>query len=158
MMGTTLLGDGFYEYDLWECWSAPHWFDEYTVNENGVAVEDRKYKGYLGQPLGDAVELKSPATIIWEEDFETGLIPDEMSGDPGVYVSKEPNDVISGEASLIINEPDHTKVSYTGIGTQSDKVVFEPGKTYLIEFDWAIIETIDGGISVNMNGLEYSPI
>jgi len=157
MMGTTLLGDGFYEYDLLGYWSVPHWFDEYTVNDKGVAVEDRQFKGYLGQPLSDAVELKPPATIIWEEDFESGIFPDEMAGDTGAYVTKEQNDVISGEASLIIYEPDHTKVSYTGISTLSDKIIFEHGKTYLVEFDWSILETIDGNVLVAMNGLDYGP-
>ena len=121
-----------------------------------MAVEDRQFKGYLGQPLGDAVELKSPATIIWEEDFESGKIPDELYGDSGVYVSVNQDDAISG-TSLIIDEPDHTKVSCTGVNTQLDKIVFETGKTYLIEFDWVILETIDGSVLVAMNGLDYGP-
>ena len=56
-LGTALLDDGFYEYDLDDNLSAPYWFDEYSVDQNGVVVEDRSKKGYLGQALGDAVEL-----------------------------------------------------------------------------------------------------
>jgi hypothetical protein len=32
-LGTALLGDGFYEYDLYDMRSAPYWFDEYSVND-----------------------------------------------------------------------------------------------------------------------------
>src|SRR5436190_559690 len=59
-LATALLSDGFYEYDLFDARSAPYWFDEYSVNENGAAVEDRAKKGYLGQALAGAVELGAP--------------------------------------------------------------------------------------------------
>ncbi|MCH7832972.1 MAG: hypothetical protein IIC55_08890 [Proteobacteria bacterium] len=36
-MGSALLGDGFYEYNLYDNRSAPYWFDEYTVDQTGVA-------------------------------------------------------------------------------------------------------------------------
>jgi hypothetical protein len=62
-MGTALLGNGFYEYDLRNATSAPYWFDEYSVDSSGNAIEDRAKKGYLGQPLSDATELTNPGTL-----------------------------------------------------------------------------------------------
>lgn len=134
-LGTALLGDGFYEYDLCDMRSAPYWFDEYTVNGQGVAVEDRRYKGYLGMALGDAVELASPTTIVWEEDFDSGNLPPEMEADSEVYVS---------QGALVIDNPDHT--SYRELikaNTNANSVVLDSGKTYIVEFDWEILETLD---------------
>src|SRR5262249_48157708 len=59
-LGTTLLDDGFYGFSLHDAFSAPLWMDEYSVDSAGIAVEDRKKKGYLGRALTDAVELTTP--------------------------------------------------------------------------------------------------
>jgi hypothetical protein len=143
-MGTTLLGDGFYEYDLLNNLSAPFWFDEYTVNKSGVAEVSPKNKGYLGLPLSDAIELASSPLNFWEEDFENGTMPFEMPVDPGVYLSDDPKEVISGETSLIIDNPDHTQWDQILTSTNYNQVPFSPGKTYVIEFDWRVIESLDG--------------
>ncbi|AKH97904.1 putative glycoside hydrolase [Halanaeroarchaeum sulfurireducens] len=135
-LGTALLGDGFYEYDLYANSSVPYWFDEYSVNADGVAVEDTQYKGYLGMPLGDPVELKSPATLIWEEGFDSGSLPSGMEGDAEVYVER---------GRMVIDNPDHTtyKPDGTAVETRSGEIPFAPGETHVIEFDWEIVETID---------------
>ena len=142
-LGTALLDDGFYEYDLFDAGGAPFWFDEFTVDENGIAVENRRFKGYLGQPLGAAVELPSPATLIWDENFETGTLPTELSADPGVSVSQAPHDVITGAGSLVINNPDHSRRAFIAARTKPSQITFPPGQTYVIEHDWKILETID---------------
>jgi hypothetical protein len=144
-LGTTLLGDGFYEYDLFDARSAPYWFDEFTVDQNGVAEKDPQYKGYLGYPLGDAVELKSPATLIWEDDFEDCSMSLEAS-DPRISISQEAGDSISGACSLIIDNPDHSQQAEIVAQTDPSLVVFNSGATYLVEFDWRILESIDGDV------------
>ncbi len=131
-MGTALLDNGFYEYDLYDMRSPPYWFDEYSVNDDGVAVEDREYKGYLGMPLSDAVELTSSPILIWEESFDSGNLPSSMQGDGDVENQK-----------LVINNPDHTESALMQVNTKSGAIPFEPEKTYLIEFDWEILETLD---------------
>ncbi|MEF8879167.1 MAG: putative glycoside hydrolase [Candidatus Thermoplasmatota archaeon] len=131
-MGTALLNDGFYEYDLYDMRSPPYLFDEYSVNDEGVAVEDREYKGYLGMPLSDAVELKSNSTLIWEESFDSGSLPSSLQGDGMVENQK-----------LVMHNPDHTETALMQVTTKSDAIPFEPEKTYLIEFDWEILETLD---------------
>lgn len=145
-LGTALLGDGFYEYDLFDMRSAPYWFDEYSVNENGVAIEDRQYKGYLGMPLGDAVEMASPTTTIWEEDFEDGKLPSEIEVDSEVYVNN---------GTLVFDNPDHT--SYRELiktNTKANSVILGSGKTYVVEFDWKILETLDDCFRAGIAGSE----
>jgi hypothetical protein len=156
-LGTTLLGDGFYDYDLFDARSAPYWFDEFSVNKDGVAVEDRRHKGYLGLALNEAMELKTPSTVIWEEDFDAGTLPPEMWADPGVYVSQQPGEIISGTGSLIIDNPDHTQQAFITAGTIPNDVPLTPGNTYMIEFDWEILETVDGGVASNIWGTETPP-
>ncbi|MEF8848906.1 MAG: putative glycoside hydrolase [Candidatus Thermoplasmatota archaeon] len=131
-LGTVLLNDGFYEYDLYDMRSPATWFDEYSVNENGVAVENREYKGYLGMPLGDAVELKSNGTIIWEESFDSGNLPSSMQGEGTVENNR-----------LVINNPVHTQADTMLVNTKTGGISFRQDETYLVEFDWKILETLD---------------
>jgi hypothetical protein len=131
-MGTALLDDGFYEYDLYDMRSPQYWFDEYSVNKEGVAVEDIQYKGYLGMPLGDAVELKSASTLIWEESFDSGSLPSSMEGEGEVENQK-----------LVINNPDHTEAGLMQVSTKTNAISFEAEKTHVFEFDWEILETLD---------------
>jgi hypothetical protein len=78
-MGTALLSDGFYWYDLHGNLSAPLWFDEYSVDSAGTAAQDPSYKGYLGQPLTDAQELTPPGSLTFQEDFESGSLPSSFT-------------------------------------------------------------------------------
>jgi hypothetical protein len=63
-MGTALLGDGFYEYDLFDSLDAPLFFDEWLVGPDGASVDTEAGKGWLGQALGPAVELVSEERVI----------------------------------------------------------------------------------------------
>jgi hypothetical protein len=145
-MGTALLGDGFYAYDLYDNRSVPYWFDEYMVNDEGVAVEDPQYKGYLGMPLGDAAELASPATLIWEADFDDGRLPSEMEADPEVSVSQD---------RLVIDNPDHTSYQQQAkVNTKAGQIPFQKGNTYVVELDWEVLETIDDRFSITVSGSE----
>jgi hypothetical protein len=63
-MGTALLGDGFYEYDLFDSLDAPLFFDEWLVDPDGASVDTAAGKGWLGQALGPAVELVSEERVI----------------------------------------------------------------------------------------------
>jgi uncharacterized protein (TIGR03437 family) len=143
-MGTALLGNGFYGYDLRDATSAPYWFDEYSVDSNGNAVEDRTKKGYLGQPLSDATELTNLGTLVFQESFDGGL-PNSLTGNPpsAVSVTQTPGEVIAGTGSLVMSNPDHTKQGVVGVSTNPRAVPLSVGVTYLLTFDWRILETID---------------
>lgn len=156
-LGTALLGDGFYEYDLFDARSAPYWFDEYTVDEQGIAIEDGRYKGYLGLALNGVMELTTPSTTIWEEHFEDGTLPSEMWASPGVYASQNSGDIISGTGSLVIDNPNHTQRAYISTGTDSTQVVLTLGETYVVEFDWIILESLDEFVGANIWGGDYNP-
>lgn len=57
-LGTALLGQGYYAYDLNDRWRGQLWFyDEYDVD--------------LGKSLGDPVKIK---TGLWRRDFENGIV------------------------------------------------------------------------------------
>ena len=101
-MGSALLSDGFYWYDLHGNLSAPLWFDEYSVDSAGTAAQDTSHKGYLGQPLTDAQELTPPGSLTFQEDFESGSLRSSFttSQPSNVYVSQTKGDVISGNGSL----------------------------------------------------------
>lgn len=144
-MGTALLSDGFYEYDLYDNRSAPYWFDEYTVNADGVAEEAPENKGYLGLALGEAVELKSPAETLWEADFEaiTSLNEIPLRAGSGVSLSRAPEDVIAGVSSLVLDNHEHGRWSRVSFTTLPTRLAFSPGQTYVVAFDWRVIETLD---------------
>jgi hypothetical protein len=56
-LGTTLLDDGFFEYDVYEARTPPMLYDEWLVSPEGVSVDDASGKGWLGDALGPCVEL-----------------------------------------------------------------------------------------------------
>ncbi len=144
-MGTALLGNGFYGYDLKDPLSAPYWFDEYSVDSTGTAVEDRTKKGYLGQPLYDSIELTNPGMLVMEEGFDGGTLPSTFVGGPAsaVSITQTTGEVISGAGSLVISNPDHTKKGFVGVGTNPAAVPLSAGVTYLLTFDWRVLETLD---------------
>lgn len=147
-LGTALLSDAFYSYDLHGSASAPMWFDEYSVDSTGVAVEDRSKKGYLGQALSEAVELAPPGTLVLEENFETGTMPASFSGGQGVSVSRETVEVISGTGSLVLSNPNHTTAGTVSSNTSPQVVQFAAAGTYRMVFDWRVLETLDSQLYV----------
>ncbi len=155
-MGTALLSDGFYGYALHGARSAPLWFDEYSVDSTGTAVQDLKYKGYLGQPVTDAVELTSPGILELQENFEGGVLPASFIPNPvgAVSISQNASDVIAGKGSLVLNNQDHTKNGYVYVALSQSAVTLQPGSTYLLVFDWRILETLDArwGLQVSVTG------
>ncbi|HLK49294.1 MAG TPA: IPT/TIG domain-containing protein [Bryobacteraceae bacterium] len=155
-MGTALLGNGFYEYSLKDSLSAPYWFDEYSVDSTGNAIEDRTKKGYLGQPLADASELANPGTLVFQEGFESGVLPNSFIGNPSTAVSitQAAGEFISGGGSLVLSNPDHTKQGTVSVRTNPAVIPLSAGVTYLLIFDWRILETIDcaqSGFRIGVN-------
>jgi uncharacterized protein (TIGR03437 family) len=144
-MDTVLLGNGFYDYCLKDSLSAPYWFDEFSVDSSGSAVEDRTKKGYLGQPLSDATELTNLGTLVFQENFDSGAVPNTFFGSPpsAVSITQTPGEVISGKGTLVISNPDHTRRGTMGVSTNPANVPLTPGFTYLLTFDWRILETLD---------------
>lgn len=141
-LGTALLGNGFYGYDLKDGLSAPYWFDEYSVDSAGKAVEDRTKKGYLGQPLSDSKELANPGILFFEEGFDSATLPSIFAGGP-VSITNTPSEVISGARSLAISNPDHTKQGSAGLSINQRDVPLGAGVTGLLTFDWRVLETLD---------------
>ena len=151
-LGTALLGNGFYEYDLFEGRSAPYWFDEFTVAPSGKAIEDPQYKGYLGKALSDAQELRSPERTIWKQSFEQSYYPQDMWGAPKARITRQDTEVIDGEGSLLLsNGGDYTR-QYTNAGTNYMRVRLSKGKMYVIECDWKIVDTLDSYASITVLG------
>jgi uncharacterized protein (TIGR03437 family) len=157
-MSSALLGDGFYIYDLVGNLTTPYWYDEYSVDSSGMAVEDLNAKGYLGQALGGASELASPGTLVFSEDFEGPRLPTSFYNSQGASVSQAPGDVISGSGSLVISNPDHTTLSFPSAETVPGAVPFVPGNQYKIVFDWRVLETLDGPLAVDFGDSKGVPV
>lgn len=63
-LGTALLTDSFYEYDLVDGRSAPFYFDELLVTPQGRSTDDISGKGWLGKALSDAEQLTSNEEVV----------------------------------------------------------------------------------------------
>ncbi len=150
VLGTTLLDDGFYYYTLCCASSAPYWFDEMSVNEKGVAVQDRQHKGYLGAPLSSATELAPGGPTILREDFDSGSLPSNLSASGAVSVTNSVDEVIAGSGSLVLHNPDHSKVGIVSVRTRAGALQLNAGKTYLVRLDWRIFETLDDEFRVSV--------
>jgi len=145
-LGTALLSDGFYGFDLYNGLSAPYWFDEYSVDITGTAVEDRSKKGYLGQALGDAIELASPVTGVLQANFDTG-IPASFTYDP--------TQVSAQNGWMVLSNTNHSQPVYTIVSIASSHLPLSPGKTYFVSFDWRILSTLDAGIFIGAGSDSY---
>jgi len=152
VLGTALLDDGFFYYSLSTAASAPIWFDEMSVDSNGVAAQDRKYKGYLGAAVSSAVELAPGGPTIFQQDFEASPLTSSLSASGSAYVSNDPNEVISGQGSLVLDNPDHTTMGTVMVSTNPGVIQLQPGSTYLVRLDWGVLETLDVGFSVTLCG------
>ncbi|HLY17192.1 MAG TPA: IPT/TIG domain-containing protein [Bryobacteraceae bacterium] len=138
-MGTALLSDGFYGFDLYNGLSAPYWFDEYSVDATATAVEDSSKKGYLGQALGNAVELASPVAGVLQTNFDAGI--------PGSF-TYDPTQVSAQNGWMVITNTNHAQPVYTIVSVSSSHLPLTPGKTYFVSFDWQILSTLDAGMFI----------
>ncbi len=153
-LSTALLSDGFYSYDLHGSLSVPLWFDEYSVDSTGTAIEDPSNKGYLGQPLADAVELTQPGALVFHEEFESASLPPSFvpSVPGGAYITQTPGQVISGGGSLVFNNPDRTQSQNFGLNINPAGLRFAASTTYMLTFDWRILDTFDGLMLIDVYG------
>jgi uncharacterized protein (TIGR03437 family) len=156
-MGSALLDDGFYAFDLHGGTSPPLWYDEYSVNSAGAATQNVRAKGYLGQALSDATELARPATVVFQDGFEgaalsTAWTPGAPAG-TSVAISQDPGQVISGSGSLVLSNPNHTQKGGVSLHTNPEVVQFKASSSYLLTFDWRILGTVDTllGAAVSTN-------
>jgi len=145
-MGTALLGDGFYGFDLYNGLSAPLWLDEYSVDSTGTAVEDRSKKGYLGQAMGNAMELTAPGTGVLQADFANGI--------PGGF-TYDPTQVSAQNGWMVISNTNHAQPVYTIVSIGPNHLPLSPGKTYFVTFDWKILSTLDAGMFIGAANESY---
>jgi hypothetical protein len=147
ILGTTLLGDAFYEYDLTNNCSSVAWFDEFAVGPDGVARESFAGKGYLGHALGPAVELALPGSVAWQENFDGDSVP---GGGKGSRLSRKSGEVIAGKGSMVIEGTTRRSDAWTSYDTRT--VELKKGKTYVIEFSWKVLDDLDYGLWFSING------
>jgi hypothetical protein len=92
-LGTALLGNGFYEYDVFHNLDAPSFFDEWLVGPNGETVDTVEGKGWLGPALGPAVELTTGEKLVLAKPGLSRVGKDagkELRMDCGVNASAAP--------------------------------------------------------------------
>lgn len=134
---TALLANGFFDYALVDNTTAPVWFDEYSVGSNGVATGDASQKGYLGQPLEDALELPYNYQPLLLVDFESPVNPLLTLG-PNTHMSANASEVISGNASLVatLSSSSQSGLVFT---TNPATLPLQPGTTYQLLVDYKIL-------------------
>jgi len=144
-LSTALLGGAYYEFDLSSASSAIAWFDEFTVEDDGVARESVAGKGYLGKALGSAVELANPARKLWEQNFEGFGAGGSGSGE-GSSLTRKSDEIIAGKRSLIIEGKTRRSDAWPSFSTIPDSFNLRKGKTYVFEFSWKVLKDIDYGL------------
>jgi hypothetical protein len=156
IMGTALLGNAFYEYDLSEARSSVFWFDEYAVDKDGKAVKSAEGKGYLGRPLGSAVELSTPAKLVWKEDCE-GRVDFGASSKLAVAAGEMS---VSGSKSIVLDGGAPGSVKKLQYQTPRGAWKVKKGKTYLVSFSWKVIKDLDFNpyFVINKKPFPYSAI
>lgn len=55
-----------------------------------------------------------------------------------------------------MDNPDHTRLAVTSIATRADRVKLQTGRTYLLEFDWRVLTTLDGSAVVRVASADNS--
>jgi hypothetical protein len=143
-LGTALLGNAYYEYDLTEARSSITWFDEYSVGADGIARESAEGKGYLGKALGPAIEMATPLRKFWGENFE-GWNAQATGGGEGSRLSKKADEVIAGKRSMVFEGKLRHSDAWPAYETWGAPLQLRKGKTYLIEFAWKVLEDLDYG-------------
>ena len=144
-LGTTLLSDGFYGFDLHDNFTVPSWYDEYSVDERGNAVEDRSKKGYLGAALTDAVELTDGGSPIFQATVDSSGLPRGIQANPRGAVS-----VSNG--ALILENPVHTSTGTVGINTNPAILPLSPVSSYHATFDVMVLDTLDALLRFRVYG------
>ena len=136
-LATTLLGNGFFGYDLVDNTTPPVWFDEFALDDTGHPTTALSGKGYLGQPLADATEITRPASIVLETGFEGEVPPGLFVGEDAVYTTV-PWQVIEGLASLVVSSP--TSDKFIGFITDPQAFELEQGTTYDLVAHFRVLE------------------
>ncbi len=136
---STLLDDGYYEYDLVDNTTIPLWFDEYAVDERGAATRDLKGKGYMGQPLADASEIRTPERLVVQLDFESASQPAGIYTGVSPAITSDPNLVLSGQNSAVFWNKALNQSQFIAV-TDPSLLPLEPRKTYEATMKYRILE------------------
>ena len=139
---TVLMGDGFFGYDFIDNTTLPVWFDEYAVNASGVPEMEIESKGYLGQPLGEKIEIENPNNVtLLELDFESAIsLPDGVHLDNFILTS-DPSAVIEGSQSIVISnyalgEDESTAVLFSLV----EDFPLESNTNYQLFIDYLVLD------------------
>ena len=153
---TSLMTDGFFGYDFVDNASLPvAWLDEYAVDlSTGEPSTLPKHTQYLGQPLGDRVELDYPQTILLDFDFEDG-IPQYGKLEEGIFLNAD-NITVTQDSTEVIEGSASGKMAFTTDPTDPQFIVvslldsaepdsppgftFEEGTTYQAFIDYRILD------------------
>lgn len=137
-LATALMHDGFFGYDFVDNTSPPVWFDEYAVDAAGNPAAGLDGKGYLGQALGEASEIGSPATEILNADFEN-TPPAGIVFGAYDHIATDAREVIAGGQSLVFALRDPGTVT-TIFRTDPTRLPLKRGTTYQVLVDYRVLD------------------
>jgi hypothetical protein len=146
-LASALMTDGFFGYDFIDNTTLPFaWLDEYAVDlSTGKPSEEIEHTQYLGQPLGDAVELDYEKTVLLDIDFEGGLpsLPEGVYLSAGASVTNDSAFVLSGSKSGVFSftaEEGNPSLSDVFLFTDPALYPLEEGSTYQLFFDYLVAD------------------
>ncbi len=77
-------------------------------------------------------------SLVFQENFDNGVIPSTFT-----TPSTPSGSVYVSQGSLVFSNPDHTRLGTVGATTNPNMVQLTAPNTYLLTFDWSILETVD---------------
>lgn len=142
---TTLMTDGFFGYDFVDNTTLPYaWLDEYAIDVQS-GQPDPKAKHYLGQPLGDAIELNYAHNDLIHIDFENG-IPSNLPA--GVYLNEDlvltddPAFLIDGAQSALLSvtlDPENPDAFASIFATDQTVFPLNADTTFQVFMDYRLV-------------------
>ncbi len=122
-LASSLLGDGYFAFDQGisnhaQVW----WYDEYSVDlTSRRATGDVSRKGYLGQPMAVATQLKNG---VWRRDFAQGVALVNPTDSRQVIGLERPFGHILGTQDPVTN--DGSTVSWVAVSSHDGLILLNP--------------------------------
>lgn len=140
-LATTLMGNGFFGYDLVDNTTYPQWFDEFAIDADGNPVESLDGVGWLGQPLGDSSEVGYDFEVVFWHGFEDNISTetDGLVFHPSTQLTESPNEVVNGSKSLVMEIGNPAQESTILFSTEGQGLQLEEGETYHLFASYRIL-------------------
>lgn len=131
----------------WGEWTGEKWFYPVVVNGENISTVLDSYESVLRDEIDRTLSYKMPEVkpfnmpeTLTFEDGSTGYLTSEGLTAGGITVSKDPNAVIGGGSSLVI---DFKKTETPAAYTEPSKLLIPGYRSYRVSFDWKFLQVAE---------------